>query len=358
MAERKDDERLQKIRESGGKLYSISRLNTMNQCPYQAYMRYVEHKEQQNKGIYGILGGTVHDCIEECIHGTKELDDIKKAIQQELDDIELFGIEFPKDRNGNTTIRDNWLANMLRFSDEFSIPSGKIATEKLLIYQLDDEHYMMGYADAIRLNEDGSVWLIDWKSSSKYTGKHILEAGRQLIIYKLALERLGYKVSRCSWCMMKYCETSWTLKNGKTKTKVSEWRNLIKDMASNIEKTLHDLGYDDIDIELMINEGIEKNSWSAFPEEIRSKYTTRVYYQDYEVTDELIEETLNYIKNTIAKFEEFGEIEENYDSCDVSKESFFCNSLCGYGGKTGQCKYYVDYCNQFTKEEENDEDLF
>ena len=357
MAERKEDIRLKKIRDSGGKLYSISRLNTMNQCPYQAYLKYVKKEEEKNKGIYGILGGTVHDCIEECIHGTKELKDIKIAIQQELNDIELFGIEFPKDRNGNTTIRDNWVSNMLRFSDEFNIPTGKIATEKLLIYQLDDKHYMMGYADAIKRNEDGSVWLIDWKSSSKYTGKHILEAGRQLIIYKLALEKMGYKVSRCSWCMMKYCETSWTLKNGKTKTKVTEWRNLIKDMSSNIEKSLSDLGYDEVDIEIMIDEGTQKNSWLVFPQEIQDKFTTKVYYQDYEITEDLIEETLDYIKSIINKFETYGECEAAYKSCNVEKESFFCNALCGYGGKTGQCKYYVDFCNQFEKEDKN-EDLF
>lgn len=357
MATREQDERLEKLRAEGKKLYSISRLNTMEQCPYQAYMRYVEHKSQKNIGIYGELGECCHSVIEECIHDkTKSATMLKDIVNNKLDDLEITGVEFPKDRNGGDSIRNNWMNNILRFSKEFKVPEGSFETEQLLFYKVDEDHYMMGYADAICHLNDKEVWLVDWKTSSQFDKAHLLSAGRQLVVYKLALEALGYKVVRCSWCMLKYCETSWTLKNGKTKTKVSEWRNLIKDMKNQIEKDLDALGYDEIEAELILDKGLNSNSWADFPQEIQDKYTTVVYYRDYEVTDELIEETKDYINRIISQYESLGEDGDNYQPCDINKNSYFCNALCGYGGKSCQCKYYVDYCDQFGKDDE--EDLF
>lgn len=358
MSTREQDDRLDKLRAEGKKLYSISRLNTMEQCQYQAYMRYVEKKPQKNIGIYGALGECCHSLIEDCIHDeNKSPSELKDIINNKLDDLEITGVEFPKDRNGGTSIRDNWLNNIVRFSEEFATPQGNFETEQLLFYKVDEDHYMMGYADAICHQDDGSVWLIDWKTSSQFDKAHLLSAGRQLVLYKLALEELGYTVSKCSWCMLKYCETSWTLKNGKTKTKVSEWRNLIKDMKNNIEKDLDALGYDEMDIEIMLDKGITSNSWSSFPQEVQDKYTTAVYYRDYEITDEIIEETKSYINRIIGQYESLGEDGNNYSPCNIDKNSYFCNALCGYGGKSCQCKYYADYCDQFSKDD-NEEDLF
>ena len=200
----------------------------------------------------------------------------------------MMDVSFPLDRNGNSTIRDNWIANMTKFSSEFTTPKGKFDTEELLILPIDKEHYMMGYADAIRHNSKNpnKVWLIDWKTSSQFTKQHLIEAGRQLILYKLALENLGYEVEKCSWCMMKYCETTWLQKNGKPKTKVSEWRNMIKDLENPIMKTLSDLGFDEIDSEIMWGEALDKNSWDPFPQEIKDKFKTKIYVRDYEVNQE------------------------------------------------------------------------
>ena len=57
----------------------------------------------------------------------------------------------------------------------------------------------------------------------------------------------------------------------------------------------------------------------------------------------------------VREYQTKGTEEENYHTCDISKQSFFCNSLCGYGRE--KCKYYQDYCEQFVKEDE-DGDLF
>lgn len=365
IATREVEPELQELWDKGIKTYSISKLNAINQCQYQAWLNYEKKVEQEKrqKSIYGIMGTVCHDRIEEFCHGEATLKDIEAAIQEEMDMMDLLGIQFPKGRNGSSSIKDNWLENMYRFSKEFKLPVEpgeselNIDTEKLMLYKLDDEHYLMGYADAIRNNSDGTVTLIDWKTSRDFDKSHVIEAGRQLVVYKLALEAAGVKVRECQWCMLKYCETTWTLKSGKQKSKVSEWRNLIKDLQKQIEKSLKDLGYDEVDIDIIIQKGLKDNSWDVFPEEIRNKYDTHVYYRTYNITDEVIEETLRYIKDSINQYESLGD-EENWKPCNIDKESFFCYNLCDFGGKSGLCKYYVDYLNKFSKDDDDLSKLF
>lgn len=353
MAKRKTDKRLEALINDGAHIYSISKLNTLNQCPYQAYMTYVEHRPQKNVGIYGILGEKCHDKLEEIIKNEAVPNDIKQAVQEELNDLEMCGVDFPLDKNGNSTIKNNWIANMMTFADYFERPDGDFETEQLCLYNVKDEIWMQGYIDLIRNNDDGSIDIIDWKTSSQFTGKHLVEAGRQLVLYALAKRQEGYKVNSVKWYMLKYCETTYPLKNGKTKSKVSEWRNFVKDLSVPITNDLTSLGYDDIDSEIMLNEAVENNNLDNMPDEIKNKYKPVPYVREYELTDEIIDETLEYINKSIEQFES---PDNKWNPCDINKESFFCSSLCGYGGKSGQCKYYVDYCDAF--DGKSDDDLF
>lgn len=349
MGERAEDERLTELYNRGFNIYSISRLNTISQCEHQAYLGYILG-EKGHGNIWSDIGGLIHDKLEECIHGEAQESELLSTIQDELDNLDVLGIDFPLDKNGNPSIRNNWIANMTKFAEEFKTPKGKFETEQLILYPIDGKNWMQGYIDVIRHNKDDSIDIIDWKTSSKFTGDHLIEAGRQLILYGLAKQREGFKIRKLSWVMLKYCETSWTLKNGNTKTKVSEWRNLIKDMQNPIEKALAELGYDETDIECLMMDGIKQNKWSVFPQEIQDKFKTRIYVQDYEFSQENIDETLQYIKDCINKFQTLKE----WKPCDIEKNSFFCASLCSYNDK---CKYWEDYCNNFEKKDEDD-DLF
>ncbi|WP_197029463.1 PD-(D/E)XK nuclease family protein [Butyrivibrio sp. AE3004] len=77
----------------------------------------------------------------------------------------------------------------------------------------------IGYIDLMHYDENGTLHIIDWKTSSKFDKEHLISAGRQLIFYALAKRAEGYIVSRVSWVMLKYCVTKWQLKNGKSKVK-------------------------------------------------------------------------------------------------------------------------------------------
>ena len=77
-------------------------------------------------------------------------------------------------------------------------------------------------------------------------------------ISAMALENEGLRVRSVKWVMLKYYEASWLQKNGKVKTKVGEWRNLISDLCLTIDKRLMDLGYDDMDIDVILDEAKKK----------------------------------------------------------------------------------------------------
>lgn len=349
MATREIAPELQKLFDEGAEVYSISKLNCINQCGYQAYLSYVEKVPQQPR-VYGSLGGAVHDALEECVKNGADEKIVGEAVNEELENLEILGVDFPLDRNGNPTLRNNWIANMNRFAKEFKTPKGKYDTEKLILLHWRDNIWLQGYIDLIKYNKDNHIFIIDYKTSGQFDKTHLVEAGRQLVVYALAMEELGYKVDKVFWYMLKYCCTTWTQKNGKPKEKVSEWRNYIKDLRNVLEKKLDDMGYDEVDIDALLFKAEQENSMDCLPEELKSQFKTRPYLREYEITPEIITECKQYIDDSINKYHE-----EVYEPCNIEKESFFCSSLCGF---SNACKYWKDYCEQFRSKDEDDDDLF
>ena len=69
---------------------------------------------------------------------------------------------------------------------------------------------------------------------------------------------------------------------------------------------------------------------------------------------------MDYIEKSIRAYEEGNEsiADTWWAPCDCKSNSYFCANLCGYGGKTGKCKHWVDYCETFEKKDGDEEDLF
>lgn len=352
--QRVEDDRIKELKQQEAEIYSISRLNCINQCAYQAYLSYIACLPKKT-GVWSALGSSIHDALEKCVRDKADESIIKDAIQAELENLDILGIDFPLDRNGNPTLRNNWIANMTRFAEEFKTPKGKFDTEKLILLHWRDNIWIQGYIDLIRYNKDGSIYIVDWKTSSQFDKAHLIEAGRQLVLYALAMKEEGYKVDRVSWAMMKYCITTWTQKNGKSKEKISEWRNYIKDLKNVLEKKLSDMGYDEVDIDALLFQAEKENSMDCLPEDLRTQFKTLPYVRDYELTEEVIEECKQYIDSSIAKYHECGTDEKKFKPCNIEKESFFCSSLCDF---SDSCKYWKDYCEQFKSKQEDEDDLF
>ena len=115
------DKRLEEFRAEGKTIYSISRLDTINHCLYEAYRTYILNDRGDNN-VYAMLGGRIHDVLENIVNGKATEADLQPAVDSELEDIDLLGLEFPKGRNGEDTVRAGWIADMKHFCSTYKSP--------------------------------------------------------------------------------------------------------------------------------------------------------------------------------------------------------------------------------------------
>lgn len=366
MAERAKDPRLQELYDQGVQIYSISKLNCINQCLYQSWRTYILHDRGIN-GCYGVLGGKIHDCLQNIIDGTGTTADLLPSLNSELDNLEMLGLDFPHDFRGGTSIRDKWVADMTNFCKTFYPPNGKFETEQLLILRVNENRALQGYIDLLRHNDDGTVSVLDWKTSSQFTQENLLEHGRQLIVYGMALEQAGYKVKSTAWIMLKYVVINfnwYATKRSKTKTPLTRIVNRSKIYATikdAVESACRESGMDEADIEMAMMEFSKTNILGdQFPAAVREQFSIKPYVRNYPYTEELKQEALDYINKTADLYESLPhDAEHPWEPCEIDKNtSFFCNNLCGHR-KT--CPYIQDYNDRLaanTSKPDDEEDLF
>lgn len=370
--ERIASEELKKLRESGATIYSFSRLECINRCPYEAYKSYIK-KDKQEQNIYALLGGKIHDVLQGITDGKNTEADLLPAVDDELADMDLLGIEFP-----NENIQKNWEADIRNFASTYKAPKnkGNLLAELEVLYKTPNTHIpLVGYVDLIIENKDKSLSVIDYKSSSLYKGDALIEHARQIILYGLALEQMGYKVKSVAWMFMKYCKIKYQgYKTVKSKKKtdmerVVERKDLGKTLAPIFERELKEQGWDDIDIDFLTDKMIRDNTidipgvdLTAARESLQLKVIP--YILEAEYTDETKNECVDYIENTVTKWEDMKEYppKEFYkinSKGNKVEDIFFCTSLCGY---RKDCEYLHDYLDQKEKaregQDDEEEDLF
>lgn len=342
--------KINELRDKGITIYSISRLNTVDNCGWEYWQTYIEH-EPSKDNIYGFTGGRIHKCLENIQNGIKV--DFPKEVDKMLDEAKLLDLTFPTE-----SIESKWERNIMYFANNYIAPKyNKAETEKLFLIELDGK-YLQGIIDLLIYNEDGTVSIIDYKTSSKYSNSELEEKGRQLILYGLAMEQLGYKVKSLAWQMLKYAEISYKQKNGKIKTTIAEKGYILDKLKNDITKELKALGkYNDLDIEIMVEEAVDNNSFENLPDSIREKYTIKDYILEYDFTEERKEETKNFIKYKIKDIENFKENKEWWEPKEITPyTSFYCENLCG---QRDNCETFQDFkkMREMYKEEKENEEI-
>lgn len=382
MAKREIDPRLKELFDKNAKVYSISKANTIDECLYEAYLTYIKHQKGQN-GIYGILGTRIHEKLQNIIDGKATADELPDTLNQELLDLDLLNISFPKDFKGGDSIRDNWVADMKHFCKTFEPPKGKFRTEELVIYPLpksidkegeETDRYVQGYIDLIRENADGTIDIYDWKTSTNFKKDELLHHGRQLIFYALAKKAEGVKVRKVAWIMLKYCEVKfmgYKRANSKKKDEIAKVVNrgkLVSELKAHLERDLEELGYDEIDIEIMLKKALDDNSLDSLPQEVQDKYTIKPYVREYDLNDELIAETITYLNTMADKFEKLDPENESEwipreftrinGAGNEAEDTFFCNNLCNFRNSCIHLKRFNDQWELRKRENDEDADLF
>lgn len=321
------NEYINKIKERNpmAKFYSHSKLNNFNQCKRSYYYTYIDKKEQK-PSVYSTLGTACHTSLERLYEGVDDTLD-KSIFDNEFDKCELFGINFPKSKYD---IKGGYKKDINAFYDIYKkIQGDNFISELGFVLKVDNDHYIMGYIDLIRLNKDGTADIYDFKTSSDFgNGDHLISASRQLILYKLAIEQLyDIHVKTVSWQMLKYVNVKVDNNTEKISIKGREW---VSKCSSQIKKLMKQKGYDVGLIEMYLNKAISENSIECLPANIKSEITVNTYTRYFNVTDEAIEEFWDYYKNTIKDIES---MDNNIDSWECKYDVFFCENLCGFNPK-------------------------
>lgn len=346
-------------------IYSISRLDSINRCRYEAYRTYVL-EERGDKNVYTILGSNIHECLEKIINNKATEKDLLPAMQKELDTLNMIGLEFPKDIKGEDSIRSNWIANMTHFCTNYKSPKKKyLKAEELVKYTTPKGYSMQGYVDLI-WQHDNVVDIYDYKTSSLFSKKDLKEHGRQLVFYGIALEAQGYKVRSINWIFTKYVDVNYvgykTIKS-KKKTdihKIIERRKIYTELSDPISNALKEMNYHNFDIELIIEAFKRTNT---IPLQLSKQFKVRPCVIEYDFTEETKKECLEYIEGTIKMWESFSKEDKMNTHRDFTRtqkngkvinDIYYCTNLCPH---KRTCPYISDFIDQF-EQSKNEDDLF
>lgn len=347
------EKKLKELRENGVNVYSFSKLGSFNNCEYEFYNSYINKKETV-PNIYTLIGSEVHNGIEQIYK--KEINSVsfKENFENKLIECELLGYNFP-----NESIGDSFKKDMSHFMDNFNEIEGNKLIEKLIVFEIDGI-WLQGYIDCIIPSDKGKPYvdIYDWKTSSKFTGSKLTDAGRQLLLYKIGLEQsTNMKVDKVQWFMVKYVNVCFVQKNGKVKKKMCNRGKWVSDIKNYLEKDLTSLDMSELEISFKLDDAITNNNLDQLPEEIKNKYWLEDCIVEYDTSDEKIEEVKNFVKETVAKIENKVASNSKWKPIEISKyNSFYCSVLCGHRKR---CEYYKEFLEKnkdgFKKKQQSNE---
>lgn len=362
------NEELEKVKEKYGvdELWSWSRVDTAINSMYEYFLKYVLHaKEDRNDCSYASLGGICHTTIEDFYSGKIKHEDMIEQFEDGwITAIDIAELKFDRnDAEKNESISGKYKSNLEHFFKNHNKIPYNVSLEKFMTVKIGD-YVFQGYIDAIYKDNDGNYHIVDWKTSTKYSGKTAEEKCGQLVIYAISLNQAGIpmdKINIC-WNFLKYCTIQYQQKNGAIKTREVERCKIGESLQSNVKVWLKEYGYaDQMDDYLKLL--LDANSIEVLPEEVQKMYVISDCYVYIPLTDALIEKWINTIINTITdiKLREKDYIETHSDKCfwdtdeSVQSQSYYFATLCGYSPNLHlPYKAYLDKLEQ----QKNGSDLF
>ena len=367
-------EELNEIKKKFGvdQLWSFSKFDSYRTSKYEWMLKYIKHLPENNdkQSAYASLGGAVHDVLEGLYDGNIKYEDMLG----QFEDIWMTNIEISQlvfDRNDSTkneNIKNKYYKDLVHFFKNYNKLTYKMQNEQFVTIKITDDIVMQGYIDAVYKNEDDVFTVVDYKTSTQYSGKAIEEHAAQLVLYSEALRQLGVPKDkiRCCWNFLKYVNVDCEQMNGKIKTRTIERYEIGEKLQASVKAWLKKLGYEDQIMEYL-DALVQTNDIACLPEDVQSKYAINdcyVYVEDiWDFYEKLKEEIIETIAEINEKTEEYkclmsiGDVEEAEklfwdDEESLKAQSYYFNNLCGYSITT--IKPYKAYLDKMTAEKNGD----
>ena len=322
-------------------LWSWSKVDTAINSMYEYFLKYVLRiKEDRTDCAYAPMGGICHSTIEDFYSNKIKF---KEMIEQFNDGwmtaIEIAELKFDRnDATKNSSIASKYKENLEHFFRTHKKIPFNVVLEKFMTAKIGD-HVFQGYIDAIYKDADGNYHIVDWKTSTKYSGKTAEEKCGQLVVYAIGLNQAGVpmdKIKIC-WNFLKYVSIQYQQKNGVVKTREVERNKIGESLQSNAKVWLKEKGYaDKMDDYLKLL--LDTNSIEVLPEDVQAMYTISDCYVYVPLTQTLIDRWVDTIITTIAdvKLREADYVETKNDRAfwdtdeSVQAQSYYFATLCGY----------------------------
>lgn len=362
------NEQLQEVMEKYGvdEIYSWSKVDKAITSLYEYFLKYVLHvKEDRTNCIYAPMGGSAHSIIEDFYGGKIKYEEMIEHFEDAwLTMIDIADLKFDRnDEAKNKIISEKYRLNLEHFFKNHVPIKYKVALEKFMVAKIGD-YLLQGYIDASFKDDDGCYTVVDWKTSTKYSGKTAEEKCGQLIVYVISFLQAGIpleKIKAC-WNFLKYATIQYEQANGAVKTRDVERYKIGESLQTNAKMWLKKFGYEDrADDYLKLL--LDTNDIKCLPEEVQEKYVVSDCYVYVPITEKLINKWIDTIVTAIkdvklreADYEEthnelcFWDSEEN-----VKAQSYYFSTLCGYSGNLH--KPYGEYLKKF-EAAQNGQDMF
>lgn len=258
----------------GEEKYSFSKLETFHNCRRLYYYTYIKG-DRSGESIYTYLGTVVHELTQGMIQGFETNESAVQKFIEAVDDAEMLDLPWMSEN-----VKSKYVDCIVHFLENYSpIKNDTIRIEDYIEIDVNGV-IMRGYID-LWYRIGTTIYIIDLKTSTKFSNKDLPKKSRQLFFYALALKEKypEYEIV-LQFNMLKY-----VLKNGKL---------------------------------------VERTKLTIFDE-----FEDGILNVD--VTDESIEELKDYITSTVIKINEINKTDINLWPMDNDpNKDFFCKNLCGH----------------------------
>lgn len=350
-------EELDKIKKkyNVSRIYSWSRVNTYMTSKYEYMLKYVKHEPEDRQDCgYAPLGSIAHDTLDAFYEDKISYSDMICQFEDGLvTAIDIADLKLDRnDEEHDASIKAKYKEDLQHFFKNHVEYKHKLLIEKPIIAKIGSNVFV-GYVDAMFKDDEGNYHIVDFKTSSKYTGKTAEEKSGQLVVYAMGLIQAGIPLEkvRICWNFLKFCNIEYQQKNGAVKTKIAERCKIGDSLKTNAKMWLKDSGYSEDEIDDYLKLLIDTNNIDALPDDVRCKYKMADCHVYVPLTQELIDKWTDIITTNIrdicAREKDYKETGSDQafwdDEEDVKKESYYYATLCGYSpSKLLPYKAYLD----------------
>ncbi len=176
---------------------SVSSIKSYLMCPQKYWHRYINNTEPSHRNVALVLGRALHDAIEAYYKFVQH--EVQPPPLQLLTD--TFSASWRRGAVGDVPVRaddigkekDMGIALVETFHDAAPVPLRVLAVEEAFALPVStkDERLLVGAIDAVVVDEDGRVVIVENKSANRRWSKEQLAYDVQPTVYTRAAREMG-----------------------------------------------------------------------------------------------------------------------------------------------------------------------